>query len=149
MYKRVDATWAWVKYTIIGCWCFGCGNAFMGLLASKFGLYGISLLSFGQLFNWAIYHALFAKNSSNRTVLTMFAVMLRALTHLGVMIVTFSAFYFADKAKINQGVIAAIFTSSVAFSTIVFYCLYDEKIKYPTLCGMGIIMVGVVCVGLR
>jgi hypothetical protein len=47
MFKKEYSSWGWIKSSILACWCFGCGNALMGVLAHKFGLYGIILLSVG------------------------------------------------------------------------------------------------------
>lgn len=149
MYKREYATWDWLKYTIFASWCFGISNACVGLLASKFELYGIALLSFGQLLNCIIYHAINPTDAYKLSKLAKIAVMLRALTHFGLMIVTFSAFHFADRAQINQGVISALFTSGVAFSAILFFFVFSERIRIPTLLGMAMITTGVVCVGLK
>jgi hypothetical protein len=57
MYKREYSSYAWLKYSILACWCYGISNALMGVLASKYNVYGILLLSPGQLFNWCVYHA--------------------------------------------------------------------------------------------
>jgi drug/metabolite transporter (DMT)-like permease len=65
------------------------------------------------------------------------------------MVATFNAFYFAAKAKVNMGVISALFTCGVAFTTILFFWLYDEKINLASLLGMAMIMMGVLCVAYR
>ena len=65
------------------------------------------------------------------------------------MIVTFLAFYYADLANVNQGVIAGLFTSGVAFSSVLFWFVWSENISKITVLGMVTICAGVFCVGLK
>lgn len=59
----------------------------------------------------------------------------------------FMAFRYAMLAELNQGVIAGLFTSSVTFTTLLFWKVYDESISLTKLVGMAIIIFGVLCVG--
>jgi multidrug transporter EmrE-like cation transporter len=58
------------------------------------------------------------------------------------------AFKHADLARVNQGVIAGLFTSGVVFTSIAFGLVYKEKIGNVTMAGMAMICAGVVCVGI-
>ena len=49
---------------------------------------------------------------------------LRGLNHIALINVTFMAFKHADLARVNQGVIAGLFTSGVVFTSIAFWLVY-------------------------
>jgi len=61
----------------------------------------------------------------------------------------FTAFKFATAANLNQGVIAGLFTSSVAFTALLFWYLYSEKLSLKKVAGMLLIVASVFCVGFR
>ena len=65
------------------------------------------------------------------------------------LLMTVMAFRYADLANVNQGVIAGLFTSGVAFSSILFWFIWGEKISKVTVLGMLMICAGVICVGLK
>ncbi len=65
------------------------------------------------------------------------------------LLMTVMAFRYADLANVNQGVIAGLFTSGVAFSSLFFWLIWGEKISKVTVLGMVMICAGVVCVGLK
>lgn len=66
--------------------------------------------------------------------------MLRAFVNLAVLYGVFYSLEFASKANINQGVIASLFSSSIVFTAIIFYFLYDERLTWRVL--IGIIFIG-------
>lgn len=59
----------------------------------------------------------------------------------------FMAFRYAMLAGLNQGVIAGVFTSGVAFTALLFWKVYNENLSLTKLGGMAIIILGVLCVG--
>lgn len=61
-------------------------------------------------------------------------------------LVYFTVFYtmeFAFKAGVNQGIIASLFSTSIVFSSVTFYFLYQEKLSSRHLTGL-IFMAGAV-----
>ena len=59
------------------------------------------------------------------------------------------AFYYADRAHVNRGVIASLFTSAVVFVTLIFYFVYKERISWIILSGMVVICASVPCVAIK
>jgi drug/metabolite transporter (DMT)-like permease len=43
---------------------------------------------------------------------------------------------FSYKAGVNQGIIASIFSSSIVYSAIIFYFLYDENLSHRHIVGI-------------
>ena len=63
------------------------------------------------------------------------------------MVCSVCAFMYGDKAQVNQGIIAGLYSTSIVFTTIIFRYIYHQKISYVTACGMAAIFFGVLCVG--
>ncbi len=57
-------------------------------------------------------------------------------------------FGYANKAGINKGVTASIFTSSIIFSAIIFNVVYQETVNKRQMAAMLVIIVGVILVGI-
>lgn len=61
----------------------------------------------------------------------------------------FAVFYtmeLAFKAHVNQGIIASLFSTSIVFSAVLFYFLYDEKLSIRHFIGLSLMIVAVVLI---
>jgi drug/metabolite transporter (DMT)-like permease len=72
---------------------------------------------------------------------------LRAFFYIIGLTILCITFQFADKAGVNKGVIASIFTSAIIFTAIIFRFLYGERISFKQAISMSVIIVGVICIG--
>ena len=54
----------------------------------------------------------------------------------------FGAFYFLGLCKqpVNSGVISSIFSTSLVFVAILFYCLFGQKLGVRGILGIGLIV---------
>ena len=152
MFKRQPSGKEWVKYSVTSCVLFGFTNFLIGDLATKYGIAGQFPIGLGQFLMWLAYHTCVrahpAVYNQHRCVAGA-GLLVRGANHLALIQVTFLAFEYADLAKVNQGVIAGLFTSGVVFCTVLFWLVYGEKIKLVTAAGMLIILLGVVSVGIK
>jgi len=62
------------------------------------------------------------------------------------LIVTFA---FAANANVNQGVIGGLLAANIIYTSIIFYIGYKEKISYPTMAAMLLVIAGVMCVSVK
>ncbi len=59
------------------------------------------------------------------------------------------AFTYAEKAKVNTGVITCLFTTSSIYTAIIFWLFYKETINFKQIVGMALIIGGVICAGFK
>jgi len=150
MFKRVGAKNDWIKYSIASCCIFGTNNYFIGELGSKYGVAALWPFSLGYILCWLTYHASTKSTSFYRNnAQAKLGVFVRGVVHITLLVMTVMAFRYADLANVNQGVIAGLFTSGVAFSSLFFWLIWGEEISKVTVLGMVMICAGVVCVGLK
>jgi ABC-type transport system involved in cytochrome c biogenesis permease subunit len=65
------------------------------------------------------------------------------------MLLALITFDFAANANVNQGVIGGLLAANIIYSSIIFYVGYKEKISYPTMAAMLLIIAGVMCVSVK
>lgn len=107
----------------------------------------------GQLFCWAVYHASVNTGTfyldKDFGALRIVGVILRGMNHIGAILLLVTSFYFGSLAHVNQGVVAGLFTSSVVFTAILFYFVYNERVSNKNLAGMTLVICGVLCVSVK
>jgi drug/metabolite transporter (DMT)-like permease len=69
----------------------------------------------------------------------------RALFAAAIQILIVITFSFAAEGGVNAGIVSSIFTTSVIFSSIIFYCKYGQKLSYYDAVGITLV---IVCVAL-
>jgi drug/metabolite transporter (DMT)-like permease len=75
-------------------------------------------------------------------------IVIRAFTSLVVLWSVYYSLELAAKAGANQGVIASVFSSSIAFTAIIFYFFYGEKFTARHLIGIPLIGAGVIFISM-
>ena len=71
---------------------------------------------------------------------------MRVLINILFQSTTMLAFMFAEKAGINQGLITSLFSTYCVFTSIIFYFLFNEKLKLKFIIGIGLMLNCVVLV---
>jgi len=153
MYQRQYTPHEWVKFAFAACFLFGIGNYLISLLGAKYGSVGILPLCFGQFFCCAFYHASVKNETFYMDKIDgpkrIIGLLLRASNHLASIWLNIMSFTYAERAHINQGVIAGLYASGIVFTAIIFYFVYRERISIPSLLGMAMIIAGVFCVSFK
>mgnify|MGYP006950332689 CR=1 FL=1 len=123
----------------------------MGDLASKYGWQGVFPNALGYTLMFLTYHTTHKDSGEiyKREPRAILGIIVLALNHFLRTFMCFVAYMYADKAQINQGIIAGLFTLGVMFTTLMFWRLYGEKINLIVGGGMLLLCSSVVCVGYR
>lgn len=61
--------------------------------------------------------------------------------------ITYSLSY-AYHANINSGIISSIYSTSIAFTIVIFYVFYNEKLSLKTFLGILSIVFGIITIAL-
>ena len=73
---------------------------------------------------------------------------MRSVIHYATFYTIYYSAKFASKANMNQGVVATLFLSSIVWSIIIFYFVYQEKLTKRLVIGISLIIFGVVIIAL-
>lgn len=132
------------------CVSWGLGNYVLGHMATTYSYASMGPTSFGFILMWLTYHSsIKSKGFYRNNPRAIVGLGIRGSCNILYMIFSTMSFKYADKANINQGVIAGLFSVSVIYSTCVFGIFYKERIGFYTLIGMAVIVSGVICVGFK
>ena len=69
----------------------------------------------------------------------------RAMFAAAIQILIVITFYFAAEGGVNAGIVSSIFSTSVIFSCIIFYCKYGQKLSNYDFVGISLV---IACVAL-
>jgi len=118
-------------------------------MTERLGLHaGVFPIFLGYAAGWIVYRfwvpfvEFYAEKPSR-----LWGAFFRGMVQLLVFAFMALSFSYADKIKVNKGVISSLFTSTILFSGIFFRILYNELITFKKAMAMAVIIVGVVCIG--
>ena len=68
--------------------------------------------------------------------------LVRAIMSVGTQICIYMTFYFGSlcKVRVNAGLLSSLFSTSIFFTSLLFFLFYGQKLTGTTLLGMGLIM---------
>jgi drug/metabolite transporter (DMT)-like permease len=126
----------------------GINNFFLGLLSAQFGVHALWPLCFCYLLMWLCYRARVPFDGFYSSKARVVGLFVRAANHACLVSSNILTFYFAAQAHINIGVIAALFTTAVLYTTLLFRATYGERIRWPCFAGMLTVCLGVAVISL-
>ena len=137
----------WIKYCLLSALAFGCQNYLISDISAHYGFAGVFPLFLGYVPLWIVYwlknrHLNFFTDKPSK----LWGVFSRGLAQWVIFACMAMSFSYAEKVKINKGVIASIFTSTIVFTSILFRFLYDEQIQFKQAIVMVVMTTGVVCI---
>lgn len=159
---------AYLKWTFAACIFFGTSNFLTGHLSTKLGTAGGYPFFIGNLISWILYHSFIGYHNReltgslwNKETSTYYDVhtgkielsrlmgpISRGIIQVATFFAVFLTMEFAFKAGVNQGIIASLFSTSIVFSSILFYFLYEEKLSIRHLIGLALMLTAVVLISI-
>ena len=138
----------WLKLATLASLIYGISSYFNSELAGKHSTLGLFPLAFGSILVWVVHTWYYRTEPTfykgNRT--RQMGVLMRALAYLGGCIFAATSLGYSTKAHINRGIVVALWTSNVVFTTIEFAIFYGERINWKEAGGMALVISSAVCI---
>jgi drug/metabolite transporter (DMT)-like permease len=155
-----------VLFGFCGSWCYATANTISSIKVATYGPKAVSafwlacliLSSLGHTLNWKfnlekdsgwkIYTYIDDRGKRRLWKMKLLQPFIRGFISCGMIINSNVCYYFfqLSGSNMNCGIISALFTTSIVYTTILFYCVYHQKVSGIQLGGILMIIMSVLVI---